>query len=407
MKKSLIVLSVALGCLALVLAPKIHAASGGSSQTAQSIMVNMTPNSGAFEIGGSITWSYTHPVRTCATDHYTTVVTGPDVTCDPFPSGGCTSPPPPPSPPGDSNGHLNSFLNSQTAKCAFFCGGTLPSDTNDKTVNVNISSGTNKGHWHFTWHYTLTPTGPVDPQTCYTCEETGGGGSVDVKFCGFIAGESFLLKNGGGTTWNKKYSFTLTDPDPITGLPVSRVTNVMATLQISTDGGTTWNDVPGQGPFALDTSNIVHCGRPTDSVGGTFCDLGGPVVDYIYDANAGVGGNSPSIFNYLHSSGAGMPVGPAYLVPDYTDNILSGLNSSPDNFAGNDHSLCNYSDTAPFHVEFLGITQAGDYRLHVTGTVKGNSGVANQTFNVTSGGGGTVTVNGCNDPMCPIPESCP
>ena len=126
----------------------------------------------------------------------------------------------------------------------------------------------------------------------------------------------------------------------------------------------------GEGPFALDTSNIVHCGRPIDSVGGTFCDLGGPVVDYIYDANAGVGGNSPSIFNYLHSSGTGMPVGPAYLVPDYTDNILSGLNSSPDNFAGNDHSLCNYSDTAPFHVEYLGITQAGDYRLHVTGRSK-------------------------------------
>ena len=63
---------MALGCLALalslMLAPKIHAASGGSSQTAQSIMVNMTPNSGAFEIGGSVTWSYTHPVGTCAAD---------------------------------------------------------------------------------------------------------------------------------------------------------------------------------------------------------------------------------------------------------------------------------------------------------------------------------------------------
>lgn len=400
---------MALACLALavglVLAPKINAASGGSSQTAQSIMVSMTPNSGAFVIGGSTTWTYTHPVRTCAGDHYTTVQTGPVITCS---GSGCLVPPPAPPPPGDTPGHLNSFLNSsQAVKCAFFCGGDLPTDANQRSVNVNINSGTNKGHWTFTWTYTLTPTGPVDPQTCYTCEETGGGGSVDVKFCGFIAGESFLLKNGGGTTWNKKYSFTLTDPDPITGLPVSRVSNVMATLQNSTDGGTTWNDVAGQGPFALDTSNIVHCGRPTDSVGGTFCDLGGPVVDYFYDANAGTGGNSPSIFNYLHSSGVGMPVGPAYLAPDYTDNIMSGTLPSPDNFAGNDHNLCNYSDTAPFHVEFLGITQAGNYRVHLTGTVKGNSAVANQTFDVNSGGGGTVTVNGCNDPMCPIPESCP
>ena len=79
MKKSFIISSMALGCLALALglAPKIHAASGGSSQTAQSIMVNMTPNSGAFVIGGSTTWTYTHPVRTCAADHYWTVVTGP------------------------------------------------------------------------------------------------------------------------------------------------------------------------------------------------------------------------------------------------------------------------------------------------------------------------------------------
>ncbi len=409
MKKTLIISSMALGFLALavglVFVPKVRAASGGSSQTAQSIMVNMTPNSSAFEIGGSTTWTYTHPVRTCAADHYTTVVTGPDVTCSPYPSGGCTSAPTPPPAPGDTNGHLNQFLNSQTAKCAFFCGGTLPSDTNDRSVNVNNSHDPNKGHWTFTWHYTLTPTGPVDPQTCYTCAGTGGG-PVDVQFCGFIAGESFLSKAGGNTTWNKKYSFTLTDPDPITGLPVSRVTNVQATLQMSTDGGNNWFDV--QGPVSLDTSTIVHCGRPTDSVGGTFCDGLGPVVDYIYDANAGVGGNS-AVFNYLHSTGGPnppMPVG-SYLTPDYTDNIMSGLNGSPDNFAGNDHSLCNYSDTAPFFVDFPGISEAGMYRVHVTGIVKGNSAVADQQFDVTSGGGGGVTVNGCNSPSCTIPDSCP
>src|SRR5437763_15856731 len=102
-----------------------------------------------------------------------------------------------------------------------------------------------------------------------------------------------------------------------------------------------------------------------------------------------------------------MPVGPAYLAPDYTDNIMSGTPPSPDNFAGNNHSLCNYSDTAPFHVEFLGIGQAGNYRVHVTGTVKGNSAVANQTFDVASGGGGTVTVHGGTDTPWPIPERCP
>jgi hypothetical protein len=392
MKKTLIISSLALGCLALalglVLAPKVHAASPTSSQTAQSIMVSLTPNSTGFEIGGDATWDYDHPAQDCAANHFTTVTTGPVVTCD---SAGCTTPPAAPADPGDTPGHINSFINSQAVKCDFFCGGTLPSDANSKTVNVNINSGTNKGHWHFTWTYTVTPTGPVDPQTCWHCTGGGGGGPVDVAFCGFVAGESFLLKNGGNNTWNKKYSFSLANDDG-----TSRVTNVMATLQKF--DGTNWVDV--QGPVALDTSTIISCGARTDST--NFCDGLGPVLDYIYDANAGVGGNS-AVYNYLHSSGTGVPVGPTYLAPNYTDNIMS---NAPDNFAGNDHNLCVYSQTAPFFVDFPGIADPGTYRVHVTGTVKGNSAVADQSFTVDSSGGGTVTVNGCSSPDCVIP-GCP
>ena len=86
------------------------------------------------------------------------------------------------------------------------------------------------------------------------------------------------------------------------------------------------------------------------------------------------------------------------------DNILIGLNGSPDNFGGNDHNVCNYADTAPFYMLFSGIAEADDYQVHVTGTVKSNPAVADEQFSVTSGGGGSVTVNGCNSP---IPETCP
>ena len=55
------------------------------------------------------------------------------------------------------------------------------------------------------------------------------------------------------------------------------------------------------------------------------------------------------------------------------------LKRSPDNFPNNNNNLCPYSETAPFFVDFPGITQAGNYRVHVTGTVKGNAAVADQT----------------------------
>ena len=43
---------------------------------------------------------------------------------------------------------------------------------------------------------------------------------------------------------------------------------------------------------------------------------------------------------------------------------------------------------------------------HITGIVRGNSGVANQAFHVTSNGD-NVTVKGCDSPSCTIPPHCP
>jgi hypothetical protein len=392
MKKSLIISSMAVGCLALVvglvLAPKLYAASGGSSQTAQSIMVSMTPDSNAFQISGTTTWTFD---RDCAEADYTAsaggwdgntpTCTGNTTNCAP-----ANQPTPPPAPPVDPHGPNSIEHHAQQDRCTFFCGGTLDGWNYTNTQTVDGLNG--HGNWTFTYNYTVTTVGSVGEATCWTCDQSGGG-AVDVKFCGFVAGESFLKKARDNSGWDKKYSFTLTAPDPITGLPVSRVTNVMATLQASTDMGTTWNDV--QGPFALDTSSIVSCGRPNDLA--TFCDNAGIPTDYVYDANAGFGGNVAAVGNFLHSSISG------HLAPDLTNNIMSGVPPSPDNFPNNNNNLCPYSETAPFSVDFPGITQAGNYRVHVTGTVKGNAGVADQTFSVT--GGGTV-IGGCDGctPVC-------
>ena len=199
----------------------------------------------------------------------------------------------PPAPPIDPHGPNSVEHHAQQDRCTFFCGGTLDGWNYTNTATVDGLNG--HGNWTFTYNYNVTTVGSVNEAIAGPATSPVAGPWT--KFCGFVAGESFLKKARDNSGWDKKYSFTLTEPDPITGLPVSRVTNVMATLQMSTDMGTTWNDV--QGPFALDTSSIVSCGRPNDLT--TFCDNAGTPTDYIYDANAGFGGNVAAIGNYLHS----------------------------------------------------------------------------------------------------------
>src|SRR6266566_3012025 len=131
MKKTLIISSMALGCLTLavglVLVPKVHAAGSGSSQTAQSIMVNMTPNSNAFQITGTTTWTFD---RDCAEADYTAsagVWNGNTPTCTGN-AGDCAptnQPTPPPAPPVDPHGPDSIEHHAQQDRCTFFCGGTL------------------------------------------------------------------------------------------------------------------------------------------------------------------------------------------------------------------------------------------------------------------------------------------
>jgi hypothetical protein len=238
--------------------------------------------------------------------------------------------------------------------------------TNTQTVN-GLNGG---GNWTFTYNWTVT-TDPVVAGACWHCTQTGG--TADISFCGFVAGESFVKKNSGGNKFTTKYSFTLADD-----LGASRVIDTTATLQKSTDNGTTWS--PVQGPVALDTSTLVNCGKPTDMT--SFCDRLGPVVDYQYYGNAGVFGNS-AVYSFLHA--------PGYLPADYVANILLS-----DNFPNNNGDLCGYSQTAPFGGIFT-VTEEGLYRIEIAGTVKGNSAIGNQSFDVTS----SNTVGGACVHICP------
>jgi hypothetical protein len=364
MKKTVIISSIAIGCFALasglVLVSRAHAAST-PSQTAQCIMVNTVTDNTAYQINGTTTWTF-H--RACAETNYTAsagVWNGNTPTCSGS-TANCAptnQPTPPPAPPIDEHGPNSIEHHALQDRCTFFCGGTLDGWNYTNTATVDGLNG--RGNWTFTYNYNVTTVGAVNEATCWTCEETGG--TVDVNFTGFVSSESFLNNRNAGT---KKYSFTLLD-----SLGISRVSGVTAQLQMF--DGTNWNDV----------------GSPI-----TFTDplpVTSTLADYTYYGNTGVYGNS-AVYNFLDASAPGNGLGGRLI-----SNILT---TAPDNFAGNNNDLAagNVYE-ADYSGSFTGLTEAGSYRISVSGIVKDNSGTGYQSFTVT---GGNVIIGGCEGctPAC-------
>jgi hypothetical protein len=330
------------------------------TQTAQSVMVALEFNATAYEIVGTRVYTFD---RDCAETYYTNAWDGnpPTVTCTGGGTGGCvTAPPTPPAPAPDANRLMQ---HAQAQRCVFFCGGALGSSTYTQTVTVNVGSPApqaQRGSWKFTYTYNITPNqATVDGGTCWTCEDEVTG--VDVEFGGFVSSESYIKKRTRTEGWSTKYSFTLRDQ-----LGNSRVINGLATLQWYSPILSDWVDVAFQ---ALDTSTIEEC------------------ANYEYYGNAGVNGN-PGVLNQLHAPGGR----PATMVSDI---LLE------DDFAQNNGALCDYSHRTPYDGVFGGIVMPGDYRVVITGTVKGNPGSANFPFSVTSS---IVSIGGCTG--CPPPD-CP
>jgi hypothetical protein len=187
----------------------------------------------------------------------------------------------------------------------------------------------------------------VAKYTKWSAETTGG--TVDIGFSGFVSSESYLKQ-----TKKTKYSFTLVDALG------SRVQNMTVTLQ-KFDGVSSWVAVGA--PISLANPLPV---TPT-------------TLDYSYYGNAGVFGNS-AVFGVLHA--------PNYMSAASVVEILAS-----DSFTNNDADLTSGNvHQANFDGAFPGISEAGGYRLLVTGTIKENSSRADQTFAVTSA---LTEIGGC------------
>jgi len=330
-------------------------------------MVSVTPSTPALEIEGTTTWTY-HRDDCAATATYYTANPGVWNGAPPTCTGSSTNcaadnqPAVPSAPAVPTTGPDSVSNHAQDDRCIFFCGGTLPGWSYTQTRTVSGLNG--KGNWTFTYNYTTTTAGAVAAGTCWASEVTGGTG--EVTYNGFVSSESCVQKSGG--TWQRKYSFTLLNSDLS-----SRVVNVSAQLQKETPTG---------------SGNWLGVGDPIAF--GSPLPVSTTVNDYSYFGNGGVFGKS-TVFPLLHGTGGGK-------LANLVTNILTGTSdgTAADNFSGNDNDLsAGNVHQADFGGSFtFGIGDEGNYRVAVTGTLKGNTaaGVPDVNFSVTSN---LVTVGGC------------
>ena len=302
------------------------------TQTAQSAMVALTPDSSAYEIVGTNTWTFNRGNQNnvvlpgTAMSYYTNAWDGaqPTVTCTGGGQNGCITAPATPDAPAPLSTELQQ--QAQADRCTFYSGGTLVAGTYAQvvTVNVNSESPAQKGNWKFTYTYAITPTQAVNPLTAWTSEVTGGG-SVNLGFSGFVASESYQKQST-----RHKYSFTMVDGG------ITRARNVSASLM--KDGAT----------LVSGALNNV------DTDGDTINDglaVSSAVNDFDYFANGGFFGNS-AVFSALHA--------PAKKIANSVGNIVKGIaDGTPlDNFAGNDNDLAAGNvHVGPYSGAFNGLTE--------------------------------------------------
>jgi hypothetical protein len=325
------------------------ALAAGPNQTAQGIMVNLHAD-GTFTVVDNKQYEFDE--ATAATYFTNATTGGPTVTCTGSPTNCAISnqpatPDAPAPDPSKVNGTPQASGAVQHNQCTFLDGGSLSGlsyTQSQSRVGVN-----GKGNWTFTWTYAVTPTtATVDPLTAWNLvREVAGPAEVPVTAA--IAGESVLAKSNG---W-KKYSFSLTDST--TG---NRVQNLALNVTDS-DHNVVWSTVPESRVVAN-----VPGADPGDAA----------AVDFPYTTNAGSNGAVGNLQN-----------GDARTI----------LNT--DSFVGNDDGGADGSALALALMEpqtvLLG---AGDYTVTLTGTVKGNSGIANISFSV--GNVVHIIAPGCGNP---------
>jgi len=251
-------------------------------------------------------------------------------------------------------------------KCTFFNGGTLTgTDTYTKTVTVVVNSGpqAGRGTWKFTYTYNIAPDPSKDqdtsqpgvqvaPRTAWNLIDSSGASTVSVEVNGTIAGQSVVQNDAKGKrTWNRKYSFTLLNPDGS-----SRITDLKVTVSGTDSNGN---------PVSLE----AYPGHTVDTNPG----------DFEYTGNAGTNGNT----NLL------VP-GPA-MVSDILKGNVTATDGGKDDFIQND-VVVGYVHLATMEPVTFDLGP-GTYTVTISGKVKGTDGNLDLSFDVTQHL--TISAEGC------------
>lgn len=381
MKKSTFmkVLGVAAGLvLSAAAAPAVVTSAGTStsSQTAQGIMVNLN-TSGDFaiadtnvyhfaitqtDLNNSSTGEDANGVAEPADAYFTNTQTGdPAVSCGGSSTNCALSNQPSPTAPAPDSSQVDGPPPNGTChqqRCTFLDGGTLAGSTYTQSM-TNVAGLNGHGSWKFTWTYTIAPTCPSDAASAGFCTQDGSGvvtvspftawylyssqgsSTAPITINADIAGESVVVSSKwpcpssgqtGPPTFCGKFSFSLSD-----STTSNRVENLALTVTDS-------------------SNNIVESATPGSTVNYP--------VDFDYTTNAGSNGSTK------------------YLTPGTNDD-MSILNN--DEFAGNDNGGADGSAAALATMDATIVDLGpGDYSVTLTGTVKGNNGLANITFSVTN-----------------------
>jgi len=320
-----------------------------ASSTGQGIMVNMT-SIGTLALVTNQIWHFN---QTAAATYFTNGWDGnaPTYSCSGNACNGnlCGVPAAPAAPAADPSKVWNpgGSAVADKSRCTFLDGGTLTltdayAQSAQASVSCTVLGRSKSATYTFHYAYVVAPDpalATVAPFTAWDLvSETGDGSTAHVDVTGFIAGESVLSK----ANLPRKYSFSLLDgtTDPLTGLPVSRVKNLM----VSIDGAAA---VPA-------TSTYVQ-----NAPGALPGDPG--ALDFAYATNAGSNGNL------------------ALLADGDARTILN-----TDSFSGNQNGGADGTALAGATVDPVGADLGvGDHTVVLTGTVKDNAALANIDFSVS------------------------
>lgn len=314
------------------------AALAASSSTAQSIWVNIA---GAADYALVQSKFYQFDLA-AADDYYDNIITsGPTVSCSGS-AANCSAlnqPAQPVAPvPDATQVTQNGTGVAVRDECTFVTGGTLSSKTYVQSVNASGLNG--RGNFTFTWTYSITPNATVAPMTAWVLLRTAGADSVTIPISAEIAGQSVVVSSQFP---NGKYSFSMRD-----SALVNRVTGVALAV----------NDGP---PTSIADASLVTY---ENQAGARAGEAG--AVDFTYFANAGSSGTAVSFLK--------------------NGDARTILNS--DSFKGNNDggAMTIGSALAKVNVPAQPMTFGpGNYRITLSGNVKGNSAYAvSQPFSVTS-----------------------